>query len=76
MPEIELFGSRSCPYTQELREWLEFRGADFAEYDVDSDSAARDRARSLSGGQFLIPILVENGRVTQIGWQGRGCALS
>ena len=37
MPNMELYGTRSCPYTDELREWLEWKGVEFTEYDVDSD---------------------------------------
>ena len=33
---------RDCPYTREMREWLELRGAEFVEYDVEADRAARD----------------------------------
>jgi glutaredoxin 3 len=56
-----------------MREWLEWRGDDFVEYDVESDRAARDRLRALSGGQRTVPVLVEDDKVVQIGWQGRGC---
>ena len=41
MPKTELFGTPSCPYTREMREWLEFRGRDFVEYNVDADPPAR-----------------------------------
>ncbi|MGA8073814.1 MAG: Uxx-star family glutaredoxin-like (seleno)protein, partial [Candidatus Acidiferrales bacterium] len=73
--KLELYGTRSCPYTQEMREWLEFRGSEFVEYDVDADRAARERIRALATGQRTVPILVEDGKVRQIGWQGRGCVL-
>ena len=76
MPKIELFGSASCPQTREMREWLEFRGAEFIEYDVEADRAARDRMRTLTGGQRTVPVLVEDGEVVQVGWQGRGCVVS
>jgi len=76
VPEFELFGSTGCPHTQEMREWLEWRGVEFVEYDVEADQAARDRMRALSGGQHTIPVLVADGKVVQIGWQGRGCAVS
>jgi glutaredoxin len=71
--KIELFGAAGCQQTQEMREWLEWRGDDFVEYDVESDRAARDRLRALSGGQRTVPVLVEDDKVVQIGWQGRGC---
>jgi glutaredoxin len=73
--KFELFGSAECPHTQEMREWLEWRGAEFVEYDVEADSDARRRMRALSGGQRTVPVLVEDGRVVQIGWQGRGCVV-
>jgi glutaredoxin len=73
--KLELYGTRSCPYTQEMREWLEFRGTEFVEFDVDDDREARERIRSLANGQRTVPILVEDGKISQIGWQGRGCVL-
>lgn len=71
---LELYGTRSCPYTAELREQLEWDGREFADYDVEADAAAFARVASLTGGtQVTVPVLVEDGRVVQIGWQGRGC---
>jgi glutaredoxin len=75
VPKYELYGSRGCPYTQEMREWLEWRGTEFVEHDVDADSAARERMIELSGGQRTVPVLVSDGAVVQIGWQGRGCTI-
>ena len=75
MAKVELYGTRSCPYTQELREWLEFRGTEFVEFDVDDDRDARERVRALASGQRTVPVLVEDGKISQIGWQGRGCVL-
>lgn len=76
MPRLELFGSAGCPHTREMREWLEWRGDDFVEYDVELDAAARARLRILTGGQRTIPVLVADGKVVQVGWQGRGCIVS
>ncbi len=73
MSKYELYGTERCPYTQEMREWLEFRGCEFVEYDVESDPAALERMKTLSGGQRSVPVLVEEGRVIQVGWQGRSC---
>jgi glutaredoxin len=76
MPKIELYGAASCPYTREMREWLEFHGQEFIEYDVDADPAARGRLHALAGSQRLVPVLVEDGKVVQVGWQGRGCVIT
>ncbi len=76
MAILELYGTKTCQYTQEMREWLEWKGTEFVEYDVEADPAARDRMRSLANGQRTVPILVDGGKVVQVGWQGRGCIVS
>jgi glutaredoxin len=72
---LELFGTASCPFTRDLREWLEDRGTEFVEYDVEADRAARERMRRLAPGQRTVPLLLEDGRLIQVGWQGRGCTV-
>jgi glutaredoxin 3 len=76
MAEFELFGTASCPFTQELRDWLDWKGRDFVEYDVEADADALKRMQILTEGQRTVPVLIENGKVVQIGWQGRGCVVS
>jgi glutaredoxin len=71
--KYELYGTVRCPYTAEMRDWLELRNLDYVEYDVESDPAALERMKTLAGGQRSVPVLVEDGAVTQIGWQGRSC---
>jgi glutaredoxin len=70
---LELFGSARCPHTAEMRDWLEWKRSDFVEYDVEADAAARSRMREIAGGQRTVPILVEDGKVVHVGWQGHGC---
>ena len=73
MATLELYGSAHCPYTCELRDWLEWTKRAFREYDVEVDSEAKARMQSLNGGGRSVPILVEDGKVIQVGWQGRSC---
>lgn len=73
MARLELYGTKRCPYTEEMRDWLQWLGHDFVEYDVDVDVAARRRMRDLSGGQRSVPVLVEDDKILSIGWQGRTC---
>lgn len=75
MAKLELYGTLHCPYTREMREWLEWRGQEFVEYDVEADPAARARLHTIAGGQRTVPVLVEDGKVVQVGWQGRGCVI-
>jgi glutaredoxin len=73
MPKTELYGAASCLYTRELREWLEWKNRDFEEYDVEADAEAYARMLAATGGQRTVPVLIEDGKVIQVGWQGRGC---
>jgi glutaredoxin len=72
---LELYGTPRCPHTRELREWLEWQRRDFVEYDVDADVTARRRLFELTGGQRSVPVLVEDNKVHQVGWQGRSCVI-
>lgn len=72
MGKLELCGTASCPYTREMRQWLEWKRRDFVEYDVEADGAARARLVAFAGGQRTVPVLVEDGKIAQTGWQGRG----
>jgi glutaredoxin len=76
MPKTELYGSVACPFTQEMREWLEWHRQDFDEYDVEADPDALARMIDATGGQLTVPVLIEDGQVKQIGWQGRGCVVT
>ncbi|MGH9744328.1 MAG: glutaredoxin domain-containing protein [Candidatus Acidiferrum sp.] len=76
MPKFELYGTVGCPYTSEMREWLEWQGREFIEYDVESDGLARERFQLLVQPPFTVPLLVEDGKVIQVGWQGRGCVVN
>jgi glutaredoxin len=72
---LELYGTARCPHTGEMREWLEWKRSEFVEYDVEADSVARGRMREIARGERTVPILVEDGKVVQVGWQGHGCMI-
>ncbi len=75
MAKLELYGTARCPYTEEMRDWLEWKRSDFVEYDVETDPVARGRMREVASGQRNVPLLVEDGKVVQVGWQGRCCVV-
>lgn len=72
---VELFTTRTCPYSAEAREDLEWRGVDYVEYDVESDPAAREHLLQLTGGSAAVPVIVEDGHTVRVGWMGRSCAV-
>lgn len=73
MPDLELYGAASCRFTAALREELLWQERAFTEYDVEADPAALARMQKLTGGGTTVPVLVEDGKTIQVGWQGRGC---
>jgi glutaredoxin 3 len=73
MPRLELYGAKSCPYTAELQEELEWQGEDFDYYNVEDDKDALQRLLKLTGCQRSVPVLVEDGKAKEIGFRGRGC---
>ena len=75
MARLELYGTARCPHTGEMREWLEWKRSEFVEYDVEADPGARARMREIARGQRTVPILVEDGKIIQVGWQGHGCIM-
>jgi glutaredoxin 3 len=75
MPSLVLFGTAGCPYTGEMREWLEWKGKEFTEFDVEIDAEARERLCSLVKPPYSVPVLVEDGKVIQVGWQGHSCVV-
>lgn len=75
MANVELYGTQGCPYTQEMREWLEWKGTTFKEYDIDTDREARERLSAFLKPPFTVPILVQDEKVLQVGWQGRSCVV-
>jgi mycoredoxin len=76
MANLELYGTAGCPYTAEMREWLEWKGSEFREYDVETDAAARQKLRGIAQAPYTVPLLVEGGKMIQTGWQGRGCIVA
>jgi glutaredoxin len=73
--KLELYGTARCPYTQELREWLEWNRKEFTEYDVERDAEARQRFQQIAKPPFAVPVLVENGKIIEVGYRGRTCPL-
>ncbi len=69
----ELYAIQSCPHCAAAREDLEWRGIEYVEYDVEQDQAAYARMLAMTGGDRRVPVIVEDGHVTHIGWMGMGC---
>lgn len=72
---LELYGSKHCPYTTELKEELEWQGEIFVYHDVEDDWEALERMLELTRNQRTVPVLVEDGRIKELGYKGRSCTV-
>lgn len=70
---VELYTTAGCPHCEAAREDLEWRGAEFVEYDVEEDREAYERMVEATGGNRTVPVIVEEGKPPRIGWMGQGC---
>jgi len=73
--KLEVYGSKHCQYTAELIEELEWQSVVFTYYDVDVDKDALEQMMLLTQNGRSIPVLVEDGKVKSVGYQGRSCII-
>lgn len=66
---VLIFGKDTCPYTKAAREDYERRQVAFEYVNVKKDRSGLERMLQFSGGQRLVPIIVEDGKV-KIGFGG------
>ena len=72
--KVELFGAASCPYTREMREWLEWKGTEFVEYDVEADARRSSGCAHLPAASGPCPCWSKTARSYR--WVGRAADAS
>ena len=68
---LELYVKDGCPYCRKQIEQLEEEGLSYRLHNVSLDRSALKEAREKYGAD-IVPVLVENGKVKSIGYQGMG----
>jgi glutaredoxin len=57
-----------CPYCQKARDFYQEKKIDFIEYDAQNNAARKKEMLNFSGGDLVVPCIVENGEYVQSGW--------
>jgi glutaredoxin 3 len=70
--EVILYTKPGCPYCQKAREHYTERGIAFDDRNAQDNPVYRKEMLSISDGDPTVPVIVENGQLKQIGWEGRG----
>lgn len=70
--EVKIYTKPGCPYCAKARESYTERGIAFQEFNAQDNMRFREEMLSISDGDPTVPVIVENGKLKQIGWEGRG----
>ena len=69
MKNVTIYTKPGCPYCAAAKEHFTGQGISFKEIDVYSSDEAKEEALRLSAGKAIVPIIVEDGKVT-VGFGG------
>lgn len=67
-----IYTKPGCPYCAKAKSFYRERGIQFEERNAQDDLANRREMLSINGDDPTVPTIVEDGRLKQIGWEGRG----
>ena len=63
MSEVTIYTKEGCPYCTAAKKHYTEQGIAFSEIDVHKTTGAIDKLLELSGGERIVPLIVENGEV-------------
>ena len=69
MSQVTIYTKVGCPYCAAARKYYADKGVGFEEIDVHSTPGAIEKVKELSDGKNIVPLIVENGKVT-VGFGG------
>ena len=69
---VIIYTKPGCPYCAKAREFYNERGIAFEDRNAQDNLVYRKQMLAISDGDPTVPVIVENGKLKQIGWEGRG----
>ncbi len=69
MSEVTIYTKPGCPYCAAAKEHFTTSGIKFNEIDVYAVKGAKEKAIKLAGGKAIVPVIVEDSKVT-VGFGG------
>lgn len=69
MSQVTIYTKVGCPYCAAAKKHFTDQGIEFEEIDVHKTAEAREKVIELSGGKNIVPVIVEDGKVT-VGFGG------
>jgi len=65
---LVIYSKPNCPYCQKARDYYNENDIAFVEYDAQNDKTRQKEMLDFSGGDLVVPCIVENGEYIQSGW--------
>ena len=69
---ILIYTKPGCPYCAKAREYYNGHGITFEERNAQDNLQYRKEMLAFTKGDPTVPVIIENGNLKQIGWEGRG----
>ena len=69
---IKMYTKPGCPHCAKAREYYTQKGIPFEDLNAQDNLDYRKEMLSITDGNPTVPVIVENGALKQIGWEGRG----
>ena len=69
---VVIYTKPGCPYCAKAREHYTQKGIEFEDRNAQDNMAYRKEMLSITNGDPTVPVIMENGRFKQQGWEGRG----
>ncbi|UCC43098.1 MAG: glutaredoxin family protein [Candidatus Zixiibacteriota bacterium] len=69
MSDVTIYTKEGCPYCADAKKHYTEKGIAFTEIDVHKTPGAIAKAKELSKGKSMVPIIVDDGKVT-VGFGG------
>lgn len=69
MSEVTIYTKPGCPYCAAAKKHYNDNGIKFEEIDVFDTPGAKDKVLELSGGQSIVPLIIDQGEI-KVGFGG------
>jgi len=67
--EVTIYTKQGCPYCAAAKKHYTDQGTEYNEIDVHTVAGAKEKVLELTGGQRIVPVIIEDGEL-KIGFGG------
>jgi glutaredoxin 3 len=67
-----IYTKPGCPYCAKAREFYTQQGTSFEDRNAQDNPTYRAEMFAFTDGNPTVPVIVEDGHLKEIGWEGRG----